>query len=219
LICFALSDEQQRLQARAHEFAASEIRPHALGHDRDSSWPAQVVERMWEAGLLNAPLPSEYGGAGLGSVDAALIGEELSWGCTGISTIGGANALSIWALRLGGSESLKRRYLPMLAEAPRVASFALTEPNVGSDVSGLATRARRERGGWRIQGEKTFISNATHADWLIVFARTGSEEEGHRGISAFLVSCEQGVEVGAEARQARSTRGRHRRADPGRGGR
>jgi acyl-CoA dehydrogenase len=195
LIGFELSDEQQRLRALAHEFAATEIRPNALEHDRHGSWPGAIVERLWEADLLNASLPSEYGGAGLANVDAVLIAEEISWGCTAFATILGGNALAIGALTLGGSDELRRRYLGRLIEAPRVASFALTEPNVGSDVSGLATRASRNRGGWRIQGEKTFISNATHADWFVVFARTG-EEEGHHGISAFVVSHDQGVEIG-----------------------
>jgi acyl-CoA dehydrogenase len=197
LIGFTLSDEQQRLRALAHEFAASEIRPYALEHDRNGSWPAAIVERMWEADLLNATLPSEYGGLGAGNVDAVLIGEEISWGCSAFATILGGNALAIAALALGGSDELKRHFLGRLAEAPRVAAFALTEPNVGSDVSGLATRATRQRGGWRIEGEKTFISNATHADWFVVFARTGTEQ-AHRGISAFVVSPEQGVEVGAK---------------------
>jgi acyl-CoA dehydrogenase len=194
VIGFALTEEQQRLQVVAHEFAETEIRPRALEHDRDGTWPGDIVERMWEAGLLNLSLAAEYGGAGLTNLDAVLVGEEISWGCASLATIAGANALAMGALILGGPEPLKRRYLARLAEAPRVASFALTEPNVGSDVSGLATRATREDGSWHIRGEKTFITNATHADWYVVFARIG-EEEGHRGISAFLVSREQGVEV------------------------
>jgi acyl-CoA dehydrogenase len=196
-IDFALSEGQQALRALARNCAEAEIRPRAIVCDRDGSWPGDVVERMWEVGVLNPSLSQEHGGPGLGNLEVALIAEEISWGCTGFSTIVGANALAIAALSLGGSDSLKRCYLGRLAEAPRVASFALTEPGVGSDVSGLATRATREDGGWRIRGEKTFISNATHADWYVVFARTG-EERGHRGISAFVVPRGEGVEVSAK---------------------
>jgi acyl-CoA dehydrogenase len=197
MVGFALTRAQKELQALAHEFAEARIRPCALAHDRDGSWPGTVVEQMWEAGLLNPTLPREYGGPGMGHLDAVLVGEEMSWGCTAFSTIMGANALAIGALTLGGSDALKRHYLGRLGDGPRVASFALTEPNVGSDVSGLATRASHVGEGWRLQGEKTFITNATHADWYVVFARTGPEG-GHRGISAFLVPRSAGVEVSSK---------------------
>lgn len=130
---FALTDEQERLRARAHDFGATDIRSCALGHDRDGSWPGQVVERMWETGLLNPTLPRGYGGAALGTLETVLIGEEISWGCTAFSTIIGANVLAIGALTLGGSEALKRRYLGRLAEAPIRPDRSSAGPNSGPE--------------------------------------------------------------------------------------
>src|SRR3954454_17272932 len=138
----------------AHDFAAKEIRPVAWEYDRDGTWPQEILEKAWELGLMNSHIADEYGGPGVSYLDGALIEEELSWGCSGIATSIGANGLATAPLAIGGSEDLKHKYLGMLAEAPLLASFCLTEPDAASDVSGMRTTAVRNGDKWVINGSK-----------------------------------------------------------------
>jgi len=141
MIDFSLTDEQKALRELAHDFAEKEIRPVAWEYDRDSTWPQAIIEKAWEVGLMNPQIPAEYGGAGASSIDGVLIEEELGWGCSGIGTSISCNGLASAPVLLGGSEQVKKTYLGMLTEAPKLASFCLTEPGAGSDVSGMRTRA------------------------------------------------------------------------------
>ena len=143
---------------------------------------------------MSSQLPEQYGGAGASYVDGALIREELAWGCAAIATSIGANELAAVPVLLGGSESVKAKYLGMLAEEPRLASCCLTEPDAGSDVSGMRTTAVRKGDKYVINGSKLFITNGGHADWYTVYAKT-EPEAGHRGISAFLVPRDDTVTV------------------------
>ena len=186
MIDFSLTDEQKALRELAHDFAEKEIRPVAWEYDRDSTWPQAIVEKAWEVGLMNPQIPAEYGGAGASSIDGVLIEEELGWGCSGIGTSISCNGLASAPVHLGGSEQVKKTYLGMLTEAPKLASFCLTEPGAGSDVSGMRTRAVKRGDKYVINGSKTFITNGGYADWYTVYAKT-DPEAGHRGISAFVV--------------------------------
>ena len=194
MIDFSLTDEQQALREMAHDFAAQEIRPVAWEFDRDATWPEAIIEKAWDVGLMNAHIPEEYGGAGASFIDGALIEEELGWGCSGIGTSISCNGLASAPVLLGGSEEIKKTYLGMLTEAPKLASFCLTEPGAGSDVSGMRTRAVRRGDKYVINGSKTFITNGGYADWYTVYAKT-DPEAGHHGISAFVVPRDAGVTV------------------------
>jgi acyl-CoA dehydrogenase len=194
VVDFTLSDEQKALREMAHDFAAKEIRPVAWEYDKDGEWPAAVLEKAWALGLMNCHIPEEYGGPGLSFLDGALIEEELGWGCSGIATSITANGLATAPLGLGGSEALKRRYLTQLTEAPLFASFCLTEPDAGSDVSGMRTTAVRRGDKWVINGSKCFITNGAYASFYIVYAKT-DPAAGHRGISCFLVPRDATVTV------------------------
>jgi acyl-CoA dehydrogenase len=194
VVDFTLSDEQKDLRELAHDFAAKEIRPVAWEYDRESTWPQEIVEKAWEVGLMNIHLPEEYGGPGLDYLSGCLIEEEMGWGCSGIATSLTCNGLALAPVALGGSEEIKRHYLGMLAEEPKLASFCLTEPDAGSDVSGMRTTAVRKGSGYVINGTKTFITNGSHADWYTVYAKTDMDA-GHKGISAFVVPREAGVTV------------------------
>ena len=140
-VSFALTDEQRALRELAHEFAAKEIRPKAAEYDEHSTHPADVVAKAHEVGLMNAHVPEEYGGAGLTGFDGMLIGEELSWGCSGIAVSIVANTLGAGPVILAGSDEQKREWLPPLVEAPLLCSFGLTEPGAGSDVARIQTTA------------------------------------------------------------------------------
>jgi acyl-CoA dehydrogenase len=194
VVDFTLTDEQRALREMAHDFAAKEIRPVAWEYDRDSTWPQEILEKAWELGLMNSHIGEEYGGPGVSYLEGALIEEELSWGCSGIGTSIGANGLATAPLALGGSEELKKKYLGMLTEAPLFASFCLTEPDAGSDVSGMRTTATRKGDTWVINGSKCFITNGGYASFFTVYAKT-DKDKGHRGISCFLVPKDDTVTV------------------------
>ena len=185
-VSFAPTEEQRALQALAHEFAEREIRPRAADYDEHSTHPADVLEQAHEVGLMNPHVPEEYGGLGLGVFEGILIGEELAWGCSGIAVSIVANTLGSAPVVIAGSDEQKRAWLPRLIAEPLLCSFALTEPNAGSDVSGIQTTAVRHRDEYVINGSKMFITNAGHAAWTVVFA-SSDRSRGHRGLSAFIV--------------------------------
>ena len=194
MVDFSLTEEQMALRELAHDFAEREIRPVAWEYDREATWPRSVIEKAWEVGLMNAHIPEAYGGAGASFMDGVLIEEELGWGCSGIGTSISCNGLAAAPVVLGGSEQVKKTYLGMLVEAPRLASFCLTEPDAGSDVSGMRTRAVRRADKYVINGSKTFITNGGYADWYTVYAKT-DPGAGRNGISAFVVPRDAGVVV------------------------
>ena len=185
-VSFELTDEQRDLRALAHEFAEKEIRPRAAEYDRNATHPEDVIAKAHELGLMNIHIPEEYGGPGLSIFDGILVGEELSWGCSGITVSIIANTLGAAPVVLAGSEEQKHEWLAPLIEEPILCSFALTEPNAGSDVSGIQTTAVRDGDDYVLNGSKMFISNAGHAAWMVVFAST-DKSQGHRGLSAFIV--------------------------------
>jgi acyl-CoA dehydrogenase len=186
VVDFTLTDEQKDMREMAHDFAEKEIRPVAWEYDKDGTWPQGIIEKAWEVGLMNTHLPEEYGGAGLDYLTGAVIEEELGWGCSGIATSLNCNGLATAPIHLGGSEEIKKKYLGMLTEGPKLASFCLTEPDAGSDVSGMRTTAVKKGNQWVINGTKCFITNGGHASYYTVYAKT-DKEAGHRGISAFVV--------------------------------
>ena len=188
MVDFDADREQKNLRELAHDFAAKEIRPVAWELDRDGAWPQAIIDKAHEVGLMNTHLPEEYGGPGLNYLDGCIIEEELSWGCSGVQTSLGANGLASAPVMLGGSEEVRREFAEDLIASPKLASFCLTEPDAGSDVSGMRTRAVRSAAGdkYVINGSKCFITNGSYADWFVVYAKT-DPEAGHRGISAFLV--------------------------------
>ncbi len=194
MVDFTLTEEQASMRELAHDFAEKEIRPVAWEYDREGTWPRAIIEKAWEVGLMNAHIPAEYGGAGASYMDEVLIEEELGWGCSGIGTSISCNGLASAPVVLGGSEQIKKTYLGMLTEAPKLASFCLTEPDAGSDVSGMRTRAVKQGDKYVINGSKTFITNGGYADWYTVYAKT-DPDAGHRGISAFVVPRDAGVVV------------------------
>ncbi len=186
MVDFTLTDEQKDIRDLAHDFAEKEIRPVAWEYDKDSTWPQEIVDKAWEVGLMNSHIEEEYGGPGLDYLTGCLIEEELGWGCSGIGTSLMCNGLATAPIALGGSDEVKKNYLGRLTESPLLASFCLTEPDAGSDVSGMKTNAVKKGDKYVINGSKCFITNGSHANYYTVYAKT-DKEAGHRGISAFVV--------------------------------
>jgi acyl-CoA dehydrogenase len=194
-ISFALTPEQRELRALAREFAEKEIRPKAAEYDEHQTHPADLVEKAHELGLMNVHVPEEYGGAGLPGFEGMLIGEELSWGCSGIAVSIVANTLGAGPVLIAGSDEQKREWLPPLLDAPILCSFALSEPDAGSDAARIKTTAERRGDEYVLNGSKMFITNAGHAAWSTVFAST-DKSKGHKGLSAFVVPMDaEGVSI------------------------
>src|SRR5918993_4155903 len=185
-VSFALSEEQKGLRELAHEFAEREIRPKAAEYDEHQTHPADVIAKAHELGLMNLHVPERFGGLALSAFDGMLVGEELNWGCSGIGTSIGANGLGSGPVIIAGSEEQQATWLPPLIEAPILCSFGLSEPEAGSDVAKLKTTAERRGDEYVLNGSKTFITNAGHASWTVVFAKT-DPAKGHKGMSAFIV--------------------------------
>jgi acyl-CoA dehydrogenase len=194
VVDFTLTDEQKNLRDLAHDFAEKEIRPVAWEYDKEGTWPQDVIEKAHEVGLMNTHVPEEYGGAGLDYFDGCLIEEELAWGCSGIQTSLGANGLAGAPVLLGGSEEVKKEFFEALTAEPKLASFCLTEPGAGSDVSGMRTKAVKKGDKYVLTGSKCFITNGQYADYYTVYAKTDMDA-GHRGISAFLVKRDDTVVI------------------------
>ena len=189
MVDFTLTDEQKDLRELAHSFAEKEMRPVAWEYDKDGTWPDEVLRKAWDVGLMNTHVPEAYGGPGLDYLSGCVIEEEIGWGCSGIGTSLMANGLAAAPVGLGGSEETKKKYLGGLVEDFKLASFCLTEPDAGSDVAGMKTRAVKQGDKYILNGSKCFITNGTYADWFTVYAKT-DPDAGHRGISAFVVDAE-----------------------------
>jgi acyl-CoA dehydrogenase len=194
VVDFTLTDEQKALREMAHDFAEKEMRPRAWEYDKDGAWPEDVLKKAWEIGLMNSHVPEEYGGPGASYLEGVIIEEEIGWGCSGIGTSLSANGLALAPLLLGGSEALKKEVLGHITSEPVFASFCLTEPDAGSDVSGMRTTAVRKGDKYVLNGSKCFITNGSYASYYTVYAKT-DKAAGHRGITCFLVPRDETVTV------------------------
>ncbi len=189
-INFTLTDDQRMLQDLARDFARNEIAPAAEHYDQTSEFPWPILKKAQAAGLVGVNIPAEYGGAGASLLEECLVGEALSWGCTGISTALLINNLACLPVVIAGSDEQKKTWLTRLTAGGQLAAYGVTEPAAGSDVAGLQTTAVRKGGEYVIKGSKTFISNASVADFVVVFAYTDKSQK-HRGMSAFVVERER----------------------------
>jgi alkylation response protein AidB-like acyl-CoA dehydrogenase len=188
---FELSDEQRLVRETARAFTDNEIVERARENDRNEHFDLELVAKIAAQGYLGAIVPRDYGGAGLDYLTYGLVVEEIGRGCSAMRTvISVQTSLVSSAILRWGTEEQKQRYLPKLCAGEWLGCFALTEPDTGSDAANQRTRARRQNGGWVINGAKMFISLANHAKVALVFAQT-DPELGHRGLACFLVDTDQ----------------------------
>ena len=192
---FQLAPEQRAMRDLARTFARRTIAPLAAQYDQAARFPTEIFEQARKAGLLHLTVPEALGGPGLSALDQAIVIEQLAWACTGITAALSLNTLVADALLVGGDEALQQRYIPRLLNG-ECGAYAVTEPEAGSDVAAIATRAVRDGDRYILNGSKIWISNATVASFFVVFARTDLAG-GHRGLSAFVVErTTAGLEVG-----------------------
>ena len=184
---FGYTLEQQHLRKTVRAFCEAEIRPHVMEWDESQTFPDQVFRKLGELGVLGAVFPEELGGSGYSYVDYSLVIEELARVDPSVALCVAAHvSLCMNHIYLAGSEEQKQRYLPKLASGEWIGSWALTEPESGSDAGGTHTRAVRDGDCWVINGSKTFTTNGQVADVCVVMAVTDRAASSH-GISAFLV--------------------------------
>ncbi len=182
---FELNVEQLAIQKMTREFVEKEVIPVAAHYDEIEEMPVELIRRMVRQGYATVSLPEKYGGAGMDQVTLCLVTEELGRGCAGIATSVGANTLAALPILLAGSEEQKEHYLSAIAGG-KLASFCLTEPGAGSDVSAIATTALADGDDYVINGVKCFITNGGYADIYVVFALT-NPKRGVRSLTPFVV--------------------------------
>ena len=183
---YFLTEDQLALRDLARKIAEEKIRPVAAQYDRDGTFPWDIVKVFAEAGLFGIVIPEEFGGLGMGVFELAIVTEELSKACGGITLALAASALGTFPILLSANEEQQKRYLPDLAEGKYLAAFGLTEPNAGSDAGSMRTRAVRDGDDYILNGSKIFITNGGVAHAYTIIAVT-DPTKGSRGTSAFIV--------------------------------
>jgi alkylation response protein AidB-like acyl-CoA dehydrogenase len=185
---FSLNDEQEQFRQVVRNFVDKEIRPVASEMEHSGAYPTAIVALMKEMGLFGMTVPVEYGGLGLDSVSLALVFEEISRGWMGIAGVLGSHSLACRMIAMHGTISQKERFLRDLASGKRRTGIALTEPDAGSDLQGISTRAWRDGDHYIVRGTKTWITNARYADPLPVLVKTNTEAvPAHHGMSILLI--------------------------------
>jgi alkylation response protein AidB-like acyl-CoA dehydrogenase len=197
-----LTEEQKALKDTVRKFTNEEIIPVRAELDEKEEYPENIINKLVRDLLLACPfIPEEYGGAGLGVFEAALIAEELARGCLGVSTSYSVSGLGIFPILLGSSHEQKMKYLPVVAKGAKSAAFALTESSAGSDIANMKTTAVKKHGKYILNGVKQWITSASRADIYSVFAIT-DKNKGIRGISCFIVEKNtRGLSFGAKEKK------------------
>lgn len=186
MIGFEFTPEQKRLQEKARRFAKEVILPVAARHDRDGTFPLDVMKKAHREGFLTPLVPKEYGGQGLGVLDNCIIAEELAAGCMGIYVSIFVSTLVIYPIIQFGTEDQKERFLKPICSKFSMASYCLSEVTVGSDPSSMKTTASLDGDHYLLNGTKMWITNGGYADYYLVFA-TMDPQKRHQGIICLIV--------------------------------
>lgn len=181
-------DMLDEVRSQFAKFVEGEVIPQAQDiHRRDVLIPMEIVDQMSELGVFGLTIPEEYGGLGMSKVAMCVVTEELSRGYIGVGSLGTRAEIAAELIMGGGTEEQKQRWLPKIAAGEVLSTAVFTEPNTGSDLAHLGTRAvKQSDGSYRVNGQKTWITHAVRADLMTLLARTNPDEPGYRGLSMFL---------------------------------
>jgi butyryl-CoA dehydrogenase len=182
---FNFTPDQLALKKMTQEFVAKEITPYAIEMDHNNEMRPGLLEKLFEAGILDITVPEEYGGPGVDALSIAFVYEELGKGCAGVATSAAANALASYPVLLMGTHEQKELFYSYITEG-KLGAFALTEPAAGSDAGAVATTAVKDGEDYILNGTKCFITNGGTADIFVIFANT-RKSAGIRGLTAFIV--------------------------------
>ncbi|TAJ90926.1 MAG: acyl-CoA dehydrogenase [Reyranella sp.] len=192
-----LDDEAlEEVRRQFRRFVDTEVAPHAHGwHLRDELIPLQVVQQMADLGVFGLTVPEEWGGLGMGKLAMCVVTEELSRGYIGVGSLGTRSEIAAELIRSGGTEAQKKKYLSRIASGELLPTAVFTEPNTGSDLASLRTRAVLEGDTYRINGNKTWITHAARADIMTLLARSDTSKPGYQGLSMFLAEKPRGTDA------------------------
>ncbi len=194
---FQFSEEQRDFQRTLRDFVDKEIKPVASEMEKSGEYPTEIVEKLKAMGLFGMTIPEEYGGLDLDPVSFAIVFEELARGWMGIAGTLGSHSLSCWMIAHFGTDDQKNRYLPALATGERRTGVGLTEPDAGTDLQGIRSTAVLDGDHYIVNGSKTWITNARHADPLPIMVKTDPQADPrHKGMSILLMDADTpGYEV------------------------
>ena len=191
----ALGDEMAMVREQFRRFAVERVEPHAQGwHLADALVPMEVIEAMAEMGVFGLTIPEEHGGFGLSKLAMCVVSEELSRGWIAVGSLGTRSEIAAELILGGGTPEQKSRWLPAIASGEILPTAVFTEPDTGSDLGALRTRAVRDGEGWSVTGAKTWITHAARAHLMTLLARTDPESRDHRGLSMLLAEKTPGTD-------------------------
>ena len=193
----ALDDETLTLvRDQFRRFGAEAVEPHAHDwHLKDELIPLEIVEQMAALGVFGLTIPEEFGGLGMGKLAMCVVTEELSRAYIGVGSLGTRSEIAAELIRLGGTQAQKEHYLPKIATGEILPTAVFTEPNVGSDLGSLRTRATLAGDSYSVTGNKTWITHASRSDLMTLLARTDAKDGGYKGLSMFLAEKPRGTEA------------------------
>ena len=195
---YALSEEHQAIREAVRSLADAKIAPYAADVDENARYPEEAAKALLAADFHAPHVPEEYGGAGADALATVIVIEEVARACVSSSLIPAVNKLGSLPVQISGSEELKKKYLTALAKGEGGFSYALSEPDAGSDAGGMKCKAERDGDDWVLNGVKRWITNAGESEFYTVMAVTDAEKKTRGGISAFVVEkSDEGVSFGA----------------------
>jgi (2S)-methylsuccinyl-CoA dehydrogenase len=188
-----IDETSSMIRDQFNKFVEEHITPHAHEwHLKDELIPMSVIDKMSELGIFGLTIPEEYGGLGMSKLAMCIVTEELARGYIGIGSLGTRTDISSELLLIGGTEEQKQKWLPKIASGEILPTAVFTEPNTGSDLASLKTRATANGNHYSITGNKTWITHGARSDLMTMLARTNPEEKGYKGLSMFLAEKERG---------------------------
>jgi (2S)-methylsuccinyl-CoA dehydrogenase len=191
-----LEDTYEQVRTEMRRFASDRVEPFAHEWHLDNAYiPLEVIAEMAELGVFGLTIPEEFGGLGLGKESMCVVSEELSRAYIGVGSLGTRSEIAAELILCGGTEAQKAEWLPRIASGDVLPTAVFTEPNTGSDLASLKTRAVREGDTWKIYGNKTWITHPVRADVMTLLARTDPSEPGYRGLSMFLAPKPRGTDA------------------------
>jgi (2S)-methylsuccinyl-CoA dehydrogenase len=191
-----LDDTLESIREEIRKFADDKVVPHAHDwHRRNSYIPLDVIAQMSELGVFSLTIPEDYGGMGLGKESMCVVSEELSRGYIGVGSLGTRSEIAAELILGSGTEEQKRKWLPKIASGEVLPTAVFTEPNTGSDLASLKTRAVREGDSYKVSGNKTWITHPVRADLMTLLVRTDPGEKGYRGLSMLLAEKPRGSDA------------------------
>ncbi len=190
-----LDETYEQIREEMRKFAEAKVTPFAHEwHLKNEYIPLEIINEMAEMGVFGLTIPEEFGGMGLGKESMCVVSEELSRAYIGVGSLGTRSEIAAELILGGGTQEQKAKWLPRIASGETLPTAVFTEPNTGSDLASLKTRAVKEGDTWKVYGNKTWITHPVRADIMTLLTRTKPEEPGYKGLSMFIAEKPRGTD-------------------------